>query len=272
MRGMRTTNALLAVLAIVAVCALPGQVLGQGPSGLRLDVSKVVDLTYNFDESTVYWPNAKSFEWKKEFWDMSPRGYWYAAGHYEASEHGGTHIDAPIHFAKGGLTVDAIPLSQLIAPAVVIDVSKACEKDPDYRVTVEDIISWEKQHGRIPGGTLVLVRTGWGKYWPDRKNYLGSDIPGNIDVLHFPAFSVQAARFLVGQRKIAGVGIDTASMDYGPSRLFEVHGVILGAGLYGLENVANMDRLPPTGATVVALPMKIKGGSGAPTRIIAVLP
>jgi kynurenine formamidase len=111
-----------------------------------------------------------------------------------------------------------------------------------------------------------------GKYWPDKKHYLGSDIPGDIDVLHFPAFSVEAARFLVTQRKIHGVGIDTASMDYGPSRLFEVHGVILGAGLYGLENVAHTDHLPPTGATIIALPMKIRGGSGAPTRIIAVLP
>jgi kynurenine formamidase len=163
-------------------------------------------------------------------------------------------------------------LKTLLSPAVVIDVSDACAKNNDYRLSVDDITAWEKQHGKIPEGALVLARTGWGKYWPDRKHYLGSDTPGDINVLHFPAFSAEAARFLVSQRKINGVGIDTASMDYGPSRLFEVHAVILGAGLYGLENVAHADRLPPTGATIIALPMKIKGGSGAPTRIIAVLP
>lgn len=239
---------------------------------LGIDPEKIVDLTYDFDGSTVYWPNAKSFDWQKEFWDISPRGYWYAAGHYSASEHGGTHIDAPIHFSRRGLTVDQIPLAKLIAPAVVIDISEACNKNKDYRLSVEDLTTWERQHGQIPDGSLVLARTGWGKYWPDKKHYLGSDVPGDINVLHFPGFSVEAARFLVTRRKISGVGIDTASMDFGPSRLFEVHGIILGAGLYGLENVAHADSLPPTGATVVALPMKIKGGSGAPTRIIAVLP
>ena len=239
---------------------------------IEISPEKIVDLTYDFDATTVYWPNAKSFDWQKEYWDMSPRGYWYAAGHYSASEHGGTHTDAPIHFSRDGTTVDQISLKTLISPAVVIDVSDACAKNNDYRLSVDDITTWEKQHGKIPDGALVLARTGWGKYWPDKKHYLGSDIPGDINVLHFPGLSVAAARFLATQRKINGVGIDTASMDYGPSRLFEVHAVILGAGLYGLENVAHADRLPPTGATIIALPMKIKGGSGAPTRIIAVLP
>ena len=243
-----------------------------GAQTLQINPEKIVDLTYDFDATTVYWPNAKSFDWQKDYWDISARGYWYAAGHYSASEHGGTHIDAPIHFARDGATVDQILPKNLIAPAVVIDVSEACAKNNDYRLTVEDITAWEKQHGKIADGSLVLARTGWGKYWPDRKHYLGSDIPGDINGLHFPAFSVEAARFLVSQRRINGVGIDTASMDYGPSRLFEVHGVILGAGRYGLENVAHMDQLPASGATIIALPMKIKGGSGAPTRIIAVLP
>lgn len=265
----RTNVAFLGVIFPLMLLALPWP---QKVQSLRFDPEKLVDLTYDFDGSTVYWPNAKSFDWQKEFWDISPRGYWYAAGHYSASEHGGTHIDAPIHFSRGGLTVDQIPVASLVAPAVVIDISEACNKNRDYRLSVDDLTTWETQHGQIPDGSIVLVRTGWGKYWPDRKRYLGSDVPGDINVLHFPGFSVEAARFLATQRKISGVGIDTASMDYGPSRLFEVHGVILGAGLYGLENVAHADRLPATGATIVALPMKIKGGSGAPTRIIAVLP
>lgn len=273
--GMPKASGVLALggmLVGLALFALPRPARRPSAQTLQLTPAKIVDLTYDFDSATIYWPNAKSFDWQKEFWGLSPRGYWYAAGHYSASEHGGTHIDAPIHFSKGGSTVDAIPVAKLIAPAVVIDISEACSKDRDYRLSAQDITSWEKVHGRIPDGTIVLVRTGWGKFWPDKKNYLGSDVPGDINVLHFPAFSAEAARFLVTERKINGVGIDTASMDYGPSRLFEVHGILLGAGLYGLENVAHLDTLPPVGATVIALPMKIKGGSGAPTRIIAVLP
>jgi kynurenine formamidase len=265
----RTNVAFLGVIFPLILLALPWP---QKVQSLRIDPERLVDLTYDFDGSTVYWPNAKSFDWQKEFWDISPRGYWYAAGHYSASEHGGTHIDAPIHFSRGGLTVDQISVASLVAPAVVLDISEACNKNRDYRLSVDDLTTWETQHGHIPDGSIVLVRTGWGKYWPDRKRYLGSDVPGDINILHFPGLSMEAARFLATQRKISGVGIDTASMDYGPSRLFEAHGVILGAGLYGLENVAHADRLPPTGATIVALPMKIKGGSGAPTRIIAVLP
>jgi kynurenine formamidase len=264
-------NMMLVLRKILPLLLLALPWTGKAQS-LRINPEKIVDLTYDFDSSTVYWPNAKSFDWQKEFWDMSPRGYWYAAGHYSASEHGGTHIDAPIHFSRGGLTVDQIPLAKLIAPTVVIDISEACNKNRDYRLSVDDLTTWEKQHGQIPDGSLVLARTGWGKYWPDKGHYLGSDVPGDINVLHFPGFSLEAARFLVTRRKIIGVGIDTASMDYGPSRLFEVHGIILGAGLYGLENIAHLDSLPPTAATIVALPLKIKGGSGAPTRIIAVLP
>jgi kynurenine formamidase len=263
---------MIAFLAGLALLALPQPTRTQNAGALVINPSKIVDLTYDFDSKTIYWPNAKSFDWQKEFWDISPRGYWYAAGHYSASEHGGTHLDAPIHFSKGGSTVDEIPVAKLIALAVVIDISEACGRNRDYRLSVDDITSWEKVHGRTPDGAIVLVRTGWGKFWPDKKNYLGSDVPGDINVLHFPGFSVESARFLVTERKINGVGIDTASMDYGASRLFEVHGVFLGAGLYGLENIAHLDALPAVGATIIALPMKIKGGSGAPTRIIAILP
>jgi kynurenine formamidase len=270
---MSQIHCILRSVGITALLVLlPALPFPADAQSFPVNPEKVVDLTYDFDSSTVYWPNAKPFDWQKEFWGMSPGGYWYAAGHYSASEHGGTHLDAPVHFAKGGLTVDQIPVAALVAPAVVVDISEACDRNSDYRLSVNDLTGWEKQHGAIPEGSLVVVRTGWGKYWPDKKHYLGSDVPGDIKVLHFPGLSVEAARFLVTQRKIKGVAIDTASMDYGPSQLFEVHGVILGAGLYGLENLAHADRLPTTGATIIALPMKIKGGSGAPTRIIALLP
>ncbi len=237
-----------------------------------IDTSKVVDLTYSFDESAIYWPTAKPFDWQKESWGISPGGYWYAAARYAASEHGGTHIDSPIHFGKSQATTDQIPLSRLIGPAVVIDISAACEKDPDYRLSVADIAAWEKKHGPIPGGAIVVVHTGWGKFWPDKKRYLGSDTPGDTAHLHFPGISREAAEFLVAKRKINGVGIDTASMDYGPSKDFIAHQIINGANVYGLENVANLEKLPATGATLIALPMKIKGGTGGPTRIMAILP
>jgi kynurenine formamidase len=237
-----------------------------------IDEAKVIDLTYSFDETTIYWPTANPFRWEKEAWGKSAGGYWYTAARYAASEHGGTHLDSPIHFGEGKAATDEIPLSRLIGPAVVIDVTQACVNNPDYRVRVEDLTGWEKRHGRIPDGAIVLIRTGWGKFWPDKKRYLGSDTPGDATNLHFPGLSREAAEFLAGQRKIDGIGIDTASIDYGQSRDFIAHQILNGANIYGLENVANLERVPDTGATLLALPMKIKGGTGGPVRIIAILP
>lgn len=251
------------ILAIVVLCNCL--------AAASIDTSKLVDLTYAFDDQTVYWPTASSFHWKKEAWGPTPAGYWYAAGHFEASEHGGTHLDAPIHFGKGQLALDQIPLNRLVCPAAVIDVAAQVSRNPDYLLSPADIAAWEKAHGRIRADTVVLVRTGWGKYWPDRKRYLGSDVPGDTRNLHFPGLSRAAARALV-DRNVAGVGIDTASLDHGPSRDFAAHQVLNGAGVYGLENVANLERLPAAGATLLALPMKIRGGSGGPVRIIAILP
>jgi len=234
--------------------------------------SKIVDLTYNFDEEAIYWPNAQPFKWEKESWGESAGGFWYAAARYAASEHGGTHLDSPVHFGKDKNTMDAIPLSQLIGPVVVIDISSACAKNTDYLLSAADITSWERKHGAIPEGAIVLVHTGWGSRWPDKKQYLGSDTPGDTANLHFPGISREAATLLATQRKINGVGIDTASMDYGPSRDFIAHQILNGANIYGLENVAHLEKLPATGATLIALPMKIKGGTGGPVRIIAILP
>ncbi len=236
-----------------------------------LNPSKLLDLTYSFDEKTIYWPNAKPFTWEKETWGARADGQWYASARYAASEHGGTHLDSPIHFAKGAATVDQIPVGKLVAPAFVIDISWACSANPDYQLAASDIAEWEKQHGRIPAGALALVRTGWGRFWPDKKKYLGSDTPGDTEHLHFPGISPEAAKALL-DRKVIGVGIDTASIDYGASKEFPTHRVLYSGGIYGLENIAHLDRLPATGAWVIALPMKIGGGSGAPVRIVALLP
>jgi len=231
-----------------------------------------IDLTYAFDEKTIYWPTSKSFEWKLVQHGKTPAGYFYSSADYAANEHGGTHLDAPVHFHEGGASVDQIPVAKLMGPVVVVDVSAACARNPEYRVAGGDLKGWEKQHGRIPEGAIVLFRTGWGKYWPDKKRYLGTDKPGDVAGLHFPGISRDAAEFLAKERNISGDGIDTASIDYGQSKDFIAHQIFSAAGIYNLENVANLDRVPATGATLLALPMKIRGGTGAPVRIVVMLP
>jgi kynurenine formamidase len=245
---------------------------GAAPNSAPLDERKLVDLTYPFDERTIAWPTNKPFQWEKTDWGTTPGGYWYASANFAMSEHGGTHIDAPIHFGEGRQTVDEIPVQRLVGPAVVVDMTQAAARDRDYRLTVDDLKAWEARHGRIPDGAIVLMYSGWGRHWPDRARYLGSDTPNDPKTLHFPGFSKEAAAFLVRERAIDGVGIDTPSIDHGPSRNFIAHQILNGADRYALENVAHLDRLPPTGATLIALPMKIKGGTGGPVRIIAILP
>lgn len=253
----------------LALCGLPVPGHSQSssaqpvrPLGGGIDTSRVVDLTYSFDETTIYSPTTKPFRWQKESWGTSG-GYWYASGRFSGGEHGGTHIDSPIHFGQGKATVDQIPVSRLIGPAVVIDIAEECERVGNYQLTVSDIDSWERKYGSIPDGAIVLAHTGWGKFWPDKARYFGK---------HFPGFSREAAEFLVTRRKINGVGIDTASLDHAGSKDSITHRTFNEANIYGLENIANLEKLPPTGAILIALPMKIKGGTGGPTRVIAILP
>jgi kynurenine formamidase len=231
-----------------------------------------VDLTYPFDQQTIYWPHNQHFQWEKTNWGMTEAGYWYAAANFFAAEHGGTHIDAPIHFGRARSTVDQIPIERLTGPAVVIDARPQCKSNPDYALTVDDILAWESQHGRIQDGAIVLMWSGWGERWPDPKRYLGSATPDDPLTLHFPGVSRAAAQFLVTQRMVRGMGVDTASIDPGQSRDFSAHRVLNEADLYALENVAGLEQLPPFGATIWALPVKIKGGTGGPARIVAVLP
>lgn len=242
------------------------------PASAGIDESKLIDLTYALDEETIFWPTNKPFTWEKAAWGRTANGYWYASGDFSMSEHGGTHIDAPLHFAEGRLAVDEIPLQKLIAPAVVVDVRASVTENRDYRLSRQDLDRWESRHGLIQQGAVVLMLTGWGQGWPDRSRYLGSATPSDPKTLHFPGFSKEAAEFLVKERHIDGIGIDTPSIDHGPSQDFIVHQIINGANLYGLENIANLEKLPPKGAILLALPIKIKGGTGGPVRIIAVLP
>ncbi len=233
----------------------------------------VVDLSYPFDSKTVYWPTAEGFHLEKDFEGITEQGFYYSAYRYAAAEHGGTHLDAPVHFAKGRHSVDEIPVDQLMGPAIVVDVSRQCAGDRDYRVTTADLINWERTNGKISVGAILLLRTGFGKYYPDRKKYLGTDERGQAAVakLHFPGLHPDAARWLVTNRSIKAIGLDTASIDFGQSIKFETHQILFDKNIPAFENVANLDRLPLKGFSVIALPMKIKGGSGGPLRIIAFL-
>lgn len=234
-----------------------------------------VDLTHSFDKDTIYWPTVtEPFRLEVVSYGMTKKGYFYAAYKYSAPEHGGTHMDAPIHFAKGKRTTEAVPLLQLSGPAVVIDVSEKALKNRDYRVSVEDFKQWEKKHGKIIPGAMVLLRTGYGKFWPDRKKYMGTDKlgPDAVPLLHFPGLHPDAAQWLVDNRKIHAIGLDTPSIDYGRSKLFKSHQILFKHNIPAFENVAHLDKLPAKGAWVIALPMKIKRGSGGPLRIVAYIP
>jgi kynurenine formamidase len=237
-----------------------------------IDEKKLVDMTYAFASDTLHWPTAKPFQLDKVAEGRTPQGYWYSSYNYSGSEHVGTHLDAPFHFAEGGWTTEKIPLGKTIGPAVVIDVRHKAEVERDYLLTADDIRSWEKRNGKLPKGVIVLMYSGWGRYWGDPKRYLGTEKSGDVSDLHFPGFSKEAAEFLIKQRSIKAVGIDTPSIDHGPSRDFLAHQAFGAANVPIFENVASLEKLPAKGATLFAIPMKIKGGSGAPLRIFALLP
>ncbi len=253
-------------------CAGPRARVPSGGAVLPSAPDKLVDLSHPFDRDTVYWPTERSgFELTSEHHGQTPGGYFYAANSFTAPEHGGTHLDAPIHFAAGKQTTEQIPLERLIAPAVVLDLSERARTDRDTQLSVADVENFERTHGAITPGTIVLVRSDWSRRWPDRLAYLGSDRVGDASDLHFPGISAEAARALV-QRKVAAVGIDTASIDHGPSREFWAHRILMEADIPAFENLTELARLPPRGALMIALPMSIRGGSGGPLRAIAVLP
>jgi kynurenine formamidase len=234
---------------------------------------KLIDLTHAFDADTIYWPTEQGFRFERGNNGPTPKGYYYAANRFATAEHGGTHLDAPIHFAAGHPTADEVDLRRLLGEAAVIDVADRCAADPDYQISVADLHAWEEQQGRQLIDMIVLLRTGWSSRWPDRLKYLGTEAQGPeaVPLLHFPGLAPEAALWLVEQRAIKSIGIDTASIDYGQSTHFEGHVALCGHDVPIFENVANLDQLPAKGALVIALPMKIAGGSGGPLRIVAVV-
>ncbi|MGC2333659.1 MAG: cyclase family protein [Candidatus Acidiferrales bacterium] len=277
---MRRAMRLWLAVALVGVCGLAlaqNQSNGKSAadcaaalfpqlSGISTSKTRVIDMTYTINGHLPSWPgDDKTFE-TQVVATYAKDGYF--ARSFWTLEHYGTHMDAPIHFARDKATIAQIPVTHFFGPAEVIDVRDEAAKDPDYRLTVARVEKWEAAHGRIPAGSIVLLRTGWASRWPDQERYRNQDAQG---VMHFPGFGADAAKRLVA-RGAVGLGIDTLSIDYGASKNFEVHHVDLPAGLYNLENLANLDQLPATGAFLIAAPIKMEGGSGGPCRVFAILP
>jgi kynurenine formamidase len=234
--------------------------------GVPSGKTRVLDLSYAINEKLVAWPgDEKVFEAKVNA-TIEKNGYFTRS--FWMLEHYGTHLDAPAHFPPGKTTVDQIPVKQLFGPGVVIDVRAESSKDADHQLSAAGVEEWEKKHGRIPEGAIVLLRTGWASRWPDARKYRNQDAKGKM---HFPGFSVEAAKLLIA-RKVSGLGCDTLSIDYGASEDFAVHHVSLGAGLYHLENLTDLSELPETGAFLIVAPIKLEGGSGGAVRVFALLP
>jgi len=244
------------------------------PSLRSFPSEELVDLSHPYDETTIFWPTSDRFRLEKTADGVTPQGYYYASNNFSTAEHGGTHLDAPLHFSQGAQSVSEIPLERLLGPAVIVDVVAQSEANRDYRVTVEDLQRAEREQGEIPEDAMLLIRTGFSRRWPDAAAYLGTADRGPEAVrnLHFPGMHPDAARWLVANRSVKAVGIDTASIDYGQSTLYEAHRTLFERNIPAFENLTALERLPLRGAFVVALPMKIGGGSGAPLRAIAVVP
>jgi kynurenine formamidase len=264
--GLMILCVLLPMLRAAGPSDLPGsivQALGQGKL-------KAMDLSYALDEHSPFWPEGSNPT--SPFRATTAATYekdGYFARSLQFPEHFGTHMDAPIHFDPKGKSLDQIPVTSLLLGAVVVDVRAAVKANPDYRLTAQDLQNWEKIHGPIPQASAVLLLTGWGARWPSQTRYMNQDAKG---VMHFPGFSLEAAHYLFDHAHPKAIGIDTGSIDYGPSERYEVHQFTMHAGLYHLENLANLEQVPATGAVLIALPLKLRGGSGGPANVVALIP
>jgi kynurenine formamidase len=262
------------VIAALYLFTSAGCAVDRQHSGVVWEQSRIVDLTHSFGSDTIVWPTEQDFKLVVQHAEDTPGGYYYASNRVEMPEHGGTHIDAPIHFSKGKQTLDQIPIDRMVGAGIRIDVTEQCGRDRDYQIAVRDLEQWETKHGRIPDHAIILLNTGYTRFWPSRKDYLGTELRGQegVRALHFPGLHPEAAAWLVRERQVKAVGIDTASIDYGQSTKFETHVALLSQNISVFENLTELQSLPDRGFEVIALPIKIAGGTGGPLRIIAVVP
>ena len=227
--------------------------------------TRVIDLGHPLAATDPSWDGSPAFS-REIVATIEKDGY--LAGKFATEEHFGTHVDAPAHFVSGRWTVDEIPADRLIRPAVCVNIAQQVRGNADYRLTVDDVTAFEHAHGRIPDGTTVLVATGWDDRWSlPHGEYMNM----RDGVRHFPGISVEAATLLANDRRVAAIGIDTPSIDYGMSEHFEAHNATLAMNIYHIENATGLTRLPPTGFLVVVAPIKIKDGSGGPARVLALV-
>ena len=271
---MRTFITFISLLFLIISCKEQPTVTPAETNDNTFLNGKIIDLSHDFSNETIYWVTAAEFDLEVVAKGPTDAGFYYSANNFSGAEHGGTHIDAPIHFAENRQSVNEIPLEKLIGKAIKVDVSENALKDQDYLISIEDLKNWEaSQHMQIPDGSIVLLQTGYSKFYPDKKTYLGTDErgPDAVQLLHFPGLSPEAAQWLVNERNINAIGLDTPSIDYGQSTEFKSHVILLGKNIPAFENLTNLDQLPSNGFTVIALPMKIKDGSGGPLRIVAIV-
>jgi len=271
---MKTIFALITLLCLSISCKEQPSATPEENDNKTVLNGDIIDLSHDFSNETIYWVTAEEFDLEKVWNGPTDAGFYYSANNFSGAEHGGTHIDAPIHFAENHQSVNEIPLEKLIGHAIKVDVSEKALKDRDYLISVEDLKNWESsQSMQIPDGSIVLLQTGYSKFYPDKKTYLGTDErgPEAVKLLHFPGLSPNAAQWLVDERNINAIGLDTPSIDYGQSTGFESHVILLGKNIPAFENLTNLDQLPKNNFIVIALPMKIKDGSGGPLRIVAIV-
>jgi kynurenine formamidase len=237
----------------------PGQVQHCAPPRQR-----VVDLTHRLHDGMVFWPGGVGFKKTR----LSDYEQGYRLHKFEMGENTGTHVDAPSHMVEGKRSIHDIPVSELVVPVAVINVREKVKEDPDYLVSANDIVDWEAVNGPIPVNAVFIANTGWHERFDDPDAYVNVDDAG---VMHFPGFSKAAAQLLV-ERDVIGIGIDTLSIDHGPSTDFSAHKVMLAADKYQIENLANLDELPEAGATLIVGVLPVSEGSQAQARVLALVP
>ncbi|MEX2529600.1 MAG: cyclase family protein [Gemmatimonadota bacterium] len=275
--GALTVAFLVAAMLLLVTSCVPEEAADRAaterPLAERLAQARLVELTHSLNDETIVWPTSGPFEFEILSHGWTDGGYYYSARNFAGPEHGGTHLDAPIHFAEGRWTTDEIPLSRLLGPATVVDVSERAAADPNYQVTAEDLQAWEGVHGPIPDGAFLLLFTDRSRYWNDAEAYMGTAQRGEAGVteLEFPGLHPDAAQWLVDNRSISAVGLDTPSIDHGPSTEFLSHRILFEENIFAVENVTNLEELPAIGGVIIALPIFLEEGTGGPIRIVALV-